>query len=229
MSHGDRHTKAGERRVIKDPIEYARQESFNAVKQYDRVLDLIDEVVRDGRPFKLRASTILTLHREAMNGLSDYAGTYRITNVKIGGSKHQPPAPHLVPGLMEELCDYVNDNWGGQSAIELCSYVMWRLNWIHPFEDGNGRTSRAVSYLVLCTKLGYRLPGVKTVPEQIAENKKPYYDALEAADEVLRRDNKLDISVLQNLLETYIAYQLEDAWKQIKANHNTELVERRFH
>jgi hypothetical protein len=40
---------------------------------------------------------------------------------------------------------------------------MWRTNWVHPFDDGNGRTARAASYLVLCVKLGYRLPGKKSL------------------------------------------------------------------
>ncbi|MBL8221394.1 MAG: Fic family protein, partial [Bryobacterales bacterium] len=31
--------------------------------------------------------------------------------------------------------------------------VMWRLNWIHPFFGGNGRTARSASYLVLCASL----------------------------------------------------------------------------
>ncbi|HET9282483.1 MAG TPA: Fic family protein [Candidatus Angelobacter sp.] len=53
-----------------------------------------------------------------------------------------------------------------KSAIHLAAYVIWRLNWIHPFADGNGRTSRALSYLVLCTRLGERLPGTVTIPDQ---------------------------------------------------------------
>ncbi|WP_271571569.1 Fic family protein [Bradyrhizobium sp. CCBAU 11386] len=85
---------------------------------------------------------------------------------------------------IEHLCDYINDNWS-MSAVHLAAYVLWRLNWIHPFADGNGRTARAVSYVVMSIKLDSLLPGAPTIPEQIAGNKKPYYDALEAADQRL--------------------------------------------
>ncbi|WP_204276686.1 Fic family protein, partial [Klebsiella aerogenes] len=77
----------------------------------------------------------------------------------------------------------VNDNWRDRTALHLASYVMWRLNWIHPFSDGNGRTSRITSYVVLSVKLGLVLPGTRTIPEQIVDKRSPYFLALEAADQ----------------------------------------------
>ena len=65
-----------------------------------------------------------------------------------------------------------------------------------------------MSYLVLCMKLGDRLPGTKTIPDQIASNKTPYYRALEAADAVLRTQSKVDVSALEGLLEEMLAAQL---------------------
>lgn len=108
---------------------------------------------------------------------------------------------------IEEMCDYVNDKWDKKSPLHLASYVMWRLNWIHPFTDGNGRTSRALSYLVLCLKLGYLLPGKRTIPDQISENKTPYYKALEAADEAFAA-NRIDLSMLKHLIGSMLAEQL---------------------
>ncbi len=81
------------------------------------------------------------------------------------------------------------------------------MNWIHPFVDGNGRTSRAVSYLVLCARLGYVLPGTITIPEQISKNKTPYYEDLEAAD-TANASGKLDLTVMEQLLESLLANQL---------------------
>ena len=106
---------------------------------------------------------------------------------------------------------------------------MWRLNWIHPFDDGNGRTSRAVSYLALCAKMGDRLPGRKTLPEQIAENKLPYYDALEKADEAWL-GNVIDTSAMETLLENYLAVQLKDAFDAAKKADDVLSDDRRkFH
>lgn len=215
MGSGDRHSKAEQPSLISDPIEEARRESENALAQFDRVLDLIDEVSRDARPFRLRTSMMLDLHRIALDGLSAYAGNFRPGEVEIGQSKHKPPPAHIVPGLIEEMCDHVMDHFASAPALHLCAYVMWRLNWIHPFTDGNGRTSRALSYVVLCAKIGYRLPGHKTVPEQIASDKPPYYAALEAADQRWA-DGVLDLSALETLLDTCLATQLVSAYDDTK-------------
>jgi Fic family protein len=102
----------------------------------------------------------------------------------------------------------VNSAWEQKSPIHLCAYVMWRLNWIHPFTDGNGRTSRAASYLVLCLKTGYLLPGKFTIPEQIAQDRTPYYRALEAADQRLAESRSIDLTEMEKLLSALLARQL---------------------
>lgn len=224
----DRQTVSSPLELIGDPHERAAREAENALLQFDRVLDLIDESVRDGRPFKLRPSTILTLHRVAMEGVHAQAGTWRNAPVSIAGSAHQPPGEHLIVITVEDLCEWVNENWSTRSAVELCSYIMWRLNWIHPFADGNGRTTRAVAYLVLCVRAGARLPGAPTIPEQIAEDKKPYYEALEAADRS-QEEGDPNLSVMNDLLETYLAKQLEAVLAAATSSENQAGRERKFH
>lgn len=113
------------------------------------------------------------------------------------------------------MCDYVTDNWDDKSPIHLAAYIMWRLNWIHPFEDGNGRTSRAVSYLVLSTKLGYVLPGTKTIPDQISSSKNAYYEALEKADAAYEK-GRIDVSDLEAILSGALAAQLADIHQKAK-------------
>jgi Fic family protein len=208
MTDTDRHSKALEPELITDPDEKARVEASNGLRQYDQVYELVRHWTLPENPsFKLRLSTILGLQRTALEGLSLYAGNFRPGPVEIGKSKHTPPPAHLVPELVEQMCDYVNNQWESKSAVHLAAYVMWRLNWIHPFADGNGRTSRAVSYLVLCVKSGYLLPGQETIPEQITQNKKPYYDALEAADQALNK-GEADLSAMEELLSAALATQL---------------------
>lgn len=228
MSDEERHSIAVQPSLIIDPLEEARRESENAIAQFDRILDLIDDVARGGRSFRLRPSMILDLHRIALDGLSSYAGTFRPADVSIGQSKHTPPPAHLVPSLIEEMCDYVMDNFESAQALQLCAYVMWRLNWIHPFTDGNGRTSRALAYFVLCAKIGYRLPGQETLPEQIARDKTPYYLALEQADQHCAAGT-LDLTALSDLLDRCLAAQLLSAYDDARNPQAGGAKERKLH
>ncbi len=98
----------------------------------------------------------------------------------------------------------------------------------HPFTDGNGRTSRAVAYYVLCAKVGYLLPGHETVPEQIAADKRPYYEALEAADHAWENAN-LDLSALENMLDNQVAAQLLSAYEDAKNSDAGAAKERKLH
>lgn len=170
----DRHSQALEAELISDLDERAKREARNGLRQFDAVIDLTEYFLQPDHPFKLRLSHILHLHRIALDGISSYAGNFRPAGIEIKGSKHQPVGAHLVPEKVEELCGYINDNRPPRkSPIHLAAYVLWRLNWIHPFTDGNGRTARALSYFILCLSLGYRLPGTNTIPDQISKQKTP--------------------------------------------------------
>lgn len=203
----DRHSKAIEAELVTEPDERARVEARNGLRQFDAVIERIGYFLQPGYCFKLRPSLLLDLHRFALEGISSYAGNFRPAGISIEGSTHVPVRAHLVPAEIETLCDYVNDSWASKSAIHLAAYILWRLNWIHPFTDGNGRTSRALSYLVLCVRLGYVLPGTRTIPEQIANDKTLYYQALGAAD-VAEKKGTVDVSLLEDLLATLLAEQL---------------------
>jgi Fic family protein len=207
MPAEDRHSEALEVEIIADPDQKAHQEAKNGLRQFDNAIEQIESWLQPGRTFKLRPSAIMSLNRLALDGLSSYAGIYRPAAIEIKGSKHTPPGSHLVPELVEEMCDYVNSNWD-RSPLHLASYVLWRLNWIHPFVDGNGRTTRIVSFIVLCVRLGYRVPGSNTIPEQISHDKKPYYNALEQADSVFGNDKKIDVSAMETLVGDLLAKQL---------------------
>lgn len=201
-----RDSRALEPELIRDPQARAEAEARNGLRQYDAGIRTIQAAIERSE-FKLRPSLILALHREALAGISLFAGNYRPAGVRIEGSKHQPAGAHQVPELIEDMCDYVNSHWAGASPIHLGAYVMWRLNWIHPFADGNGRTSRILSYVVMSIKAGVVLPGTPTIPDQIVSNRLPYFEALDAADSAWR-DGKIDVSKMGELLGNLLARQL---------------------
>jgi len=216
----ERHSRTFEVELITDPTEKARQEARNGLRQFDEVIDQIEYWLHPERPFRLRPSAILSLHRKALEKTSSFAGVWRPTAIEIGGSRHTPPPAHRVAELVENMCDYINENWT-KSPVHICAYALWRMNWIHPFVDGNGRTARAISYVILCVRLGYRLPGTQTIPELIAGNKSPYYKALEAAD-IQEAGGKIDLSEKEKLIESLLAAQLLSVLKNASSASDSD-------
>jgi Fic family protein len=208
MASGEREareSRAAEPELITDPQLKAEAEAANGLRQYDYAVKSVYEAL-ERQSFKLRVSRITSFQREALQGISPYAGLTRPGGIEIKGSKHQPPGAHLMQELLEDLCDYVNDHWDA-TAIHLAAYAMWRLNWIHPFVDGNGRTSRILSFFVLSVKLGFVLPGTPTFPELVIAHRHAYEDALDLADGACRQD-RVDVSAMEALIESLLAKQL---------------------
>jgi Fic family protein len=111
---------------------------------------------------------------------------------------------------MDRFFSVIHENW---TVIDhptiLPAYALWRLNWIHPFIEGNGRTARAACYYLLCLRQGRLLPGKKIVPERIRENRQPYYDALQASDQAWVQGD-FDVNQLAAYLGDLLKGQLSD-------------------
>lgn len=208
MTESDRESKLKPRDEFKELSleERADLEAKNALRQFDLLRELIVAGVADPA-FRLRPSTIGKLNQRAVEGLVAFPGATRTDEIEISGSNHAPPGWAEVADHLEQMCDYVNTHRYTKSPLHLAAYVMWRLNWIHPYPDGNGRTSRAASYLILSVATGYLLPGEVTIPHQIAAAKLKYYKALEAAD-LAYADGQIDVTVMEELLKSYLATQL---------------------
>jgi Fic family protein len=211
-SEGDRASIEGEAEALPtlSDDERAELESRNALQQFDRLVELIRAATAPGAPrFRLRPSTLQELNRFVVRGTRKAPGAFRTVSIEISGSTHEPPEWTEVARFVDDMCDYVNENWTAKSPIHLSAYVMWRLNWIHPFADGNGRTSRAASYLVMCASLGYLVPGHTLIPHRIAANKLPYWKALEKADEA-DKAGSVDVTAMEGLLEDLLEAQLRE-------------------
>lgn len=114
------------------------------------------------------------LHQLILKGIDDdNAGRYRSHNVIISGAKHRPPEYIKVPELMEKLImNY--DEWDKYHPIVRAALLHGELVKIHPFIDGNGRTSRLIMNMELM-RSGY-------VPVIIKkDNRLKYYEALDKA------------------------------------------------
>jgi Fic family protein len=159
-------------------------------------------------PFALDKYVLWALNHVAVANISQFGGRFREEPIYVGD--HIPPHFDQVSELMDRFISFIHENWDNLSPTQLAAYGLWRLNWIHPFIEGNGRTARAVCYYLLCTKYGGLLRGKKIVPERIRENRRPYYDALKAADRAWENGN-LDVSALEAYLAQLVSEQLSDA------------------
>lgn len=191
--------------LIGDPTARAQREASNALLQFDEVRRLIAK--RSGN-LRLSPDDVCELQRLAVDGIFECAGQFRKASIGIGNTTHVPPPWEAVAGHVAEMCRYANSV--ADQPFQVSAYLMWRLNWIHPFADGNGRTSRAISYLALCCGLGIDLPGTVTVPDLIVQNRRPYYHALDAADAACKNGD-LDVSQMDALIRDLLTQQLKSA------------------
>ena len=112
---------------------------------------------------------------------------------------------------MDRFFSLIHENWTiVDHPTYVPAYALWRLNWIHPFVEGNGRTARAACYYLICMKQGRLLPGKKIVPERIRQYRAPYYAALKAAD-LAWDEGKLDVSDMAKYLEGLLKGQLTES------------------
>lgn len=179
----------------------------NLVRQYDLLANCIEIGFQQG-PFALDKYVLWALNHAAVANISQFGGRFREEPIYV--ANHMPPHFRQVPELMDRFISFIHENWDTVSPTELAAYGLWRLNWIHPFIEGNGRTARAVCYYLLCTKYGGLLRGSKIVPERIRDNRPPYYAALRAADKAWE-DGHLDLSELEAYLAKLGDDQLSDA------------------
>ena len=116
------------------------------------------------------------------NSENQTPGKFRAATVLITRTDYTPPPAVDVRSHMVDFAHRIVRDCGNNDWPQLHAYVLWRLNWIHPFYDGNGRTARQFSYFLLCVKFGKLLPGRLTIIQQIQARKEEHYEALGEAD-----------------------------------------------
>jgi Fic family protein len=108
---------------------------------------------------------------------------------------------------MDDFVNIVNRSWETSDPVALCTFVLWRINHIHPFINGNGRTARATCYFVLCVKSGAWLPGQIILPQLLTRERDRYVKALKAADQ-LGEGGGPDLKDLHALISELLVEQL---------------------
>ena len=122
--------------------------------------------------------TIKEIHALVLHGINrEYAGRYRTVPVMISGSQHVPPQPYLIEKQMEDfMIKFKEMEKEKVHPVLIAAYLHDELVRIHPFIDGNGRTSRLLMNLCLL-RHGYTIVNLKGDND----TRRAYYFALEAS------------------------------------------------
>uniref|UniRef100_A0A1B6L271 Protein adenylyltransferase Fic n=1 Tax=Graphocephala atropunctata TaxID=36148 RepID=A0A1B6L271_9HEMI len=119
---------------------------------------------------------ILEIHRRVLGFVDPLeSGMFRRTQVYVGG--HIPPRPRHIPPLMEQFVEWLNSEAALRlHPVQYAALAHYKMVHIHPFSDGNGRTSRLLMNLILM-QAGF--PPVIV----LKQNRHRYYRMLELAND----------------------------------------------
>lgn len=126
---------------LKDQLE-----AINHAKAVEYIRQLAKE--RKGHQF-ITEKDILEIHKIILTGINDdWAGKYRRTEVFIRGSNAEFPQPHAVPYAMKAFIQWLEGQQEEHPA-KIAADAHYKFVTIHPFIDGNGRTTRLLMNLIL--------------------------------------------------------------------------------
>lgn len=165
------------------PAEYQHREVQNVLDAFNT---LLKEVVREGTVSLISPELLLRLHamigRELGAHFSAVPGAFASAQRIVG--PYRAPAPSDVPALIAKLCPwlrrefhYPEQKFSDAVVQAIVTHVY--VEWIHPFDDGNGRTGRLVEFYIL---LRAGLPTIAShlLANHYNETRSEYYRQLQA-------------------------------------------------
>lgn len=145
-------------------------------KNHQEALEYLYDLVEKDKKNTFSENLIRSLNQIVQQNIDkEWAGRYRNSGVIIGGADHKPPEALEISKLMKNIVKWVGDNHKKIHSVELASIVHHKLVFVHPFFDGNGRTSRLVMNILLMQS-GFPLVIV------LKNDRKKYYQTLSLAD-----------------------------------------------
>lgn len=172
---------------------------------HKEAIDFVNDMALNNDEISERS--VKELHHLILKGIMDKeAGKYRQTEVRISGSKHEPPVFFDVPLKMDNLIAYYNLHRDNLHPVILAADMHQILVGIHPFIDGNGRTSRLLMNLILL-KNGYYIANIKGN----LTNRMKYYTALEKAHV------KAQLTDFRMLVAKAVKYSLSEFYNLVKS------------
>lgn len=158
-----------------------RERDEAEVKGYYVALGKVEQWASEGEP--ITQQMIKTLHALVMaGGRTRVKGTdYRegqnvIRNARTGDIVYLPPEAKDVEALMGSMVEWIEGNKEIPAPI-VAGIAHYQFATIHPYYDGNGRTARLLTTLILHLR-GYGLKGIYSLEEYYAKDLPAYYKAV---------------------------------------------------
>ncbi len=161
-----------------------KDEQIIEIQNMEKAHTFIDANIGESKINKLFISE---LHKIVVRDLTEEGskspGKYRKENVRITQSKHIPPDSLQLTGYMDGLISFINNSDPSQFDLIKAAIAHHRFAWIHPFDNGNGRTVRLLTYAML-VKQGFNVRDGRIInPTAIfCTDRNKYYDYLSKAD-----------------------------------------------
>lgn len=183
---GNRLTQQQVEEVIRGGTFPNRERDEIEVKNYYLAMDYVDQLI-DADASTISESEIQTIHGLVIEG-RERPTPYRdgqnvIKDSGTGAIVYMPPEAGDVPSLMRDMVEWINrEKETAELPIPIIAAIAhYQFATIHPYYDGNGRTARLLTNLVL-HKSGYGLKGIYSLEEYYAQKLHAYYSALNTGE-----------------------------------------------
>ena len=194
-------------------------EQLNAANTINVLEALVTYLIHFNQPNALpwapNEMALRELHRCGTLFLLEKPGEYRdvpvqVANAQTGHVVYQASPSGDVPKLMAEFFEELTTIWRGGDALDAAAFALWRINWVHPFKNGNGRTACAFCYACLNARLGVILPGTTTVIDQVMLTRTDYEAAIRAADQAAAANPAArDLAQMKDYLNRLLQIQID--------------------
>lgn len=122
-------------------------------RNHPDAINYVENIAQTGTP--INQDDILRVHALLMRGIDDRnAGKYRTGQVRVAGATFMPSSAQKIPAMISELLQTLDQNPDELRPIEFAAFFHHKFVYIHPFLDGNGRTARLLTNVIL-TRNGY--------------------------------------------------------------------------
>ena len=196
-----------------EAVPEADPDDARELLNYRSAFEFVSECLDNGDPITERM--IREIHRKLVEGVrggSAAPGEYRriqnyVVNSSTGQVLYTPPTALEVPIMMSELVKWLNDELDIHPTL-ISGIAQFHLVHIHPFLDGNGRSSRLLSTLCLY-KTGYDFKRLFTISEYYDRDRPTFYKSIQSV-----RENNMDMTVWLDYFVTGLETQMIEVRKR---------------